>query len=262
MRLVQYEDEVRKERKRTRDAYGSVVTNFTALPEEYNNWIRERTLYKFQSGPTSFLIYHNKRGNEVFFFSDTYDSIILALDDIKKQLKNPTIVEVIQRDCVSRIGTPIMILQRMSSTEIPRYKEFATSEVLAASKEDLNMIEDILMSNFDPQAERVPTSDQLETIVDNPLRGGIYLCKDGEKITGLMIYSLDKTTIHLRYWWTDPSYRNKGIGSRLLNKFFQLGADCKRMILWVKTGNNEAIKRYEHYGFVPEKMFDLIYKIK
>jgi len=39
---------------------------------------------------------------------------------------------------------------------------------------------------------------------------------------------------------------------------FAAGSDTKRQYFWVKTDNENAIKRYQHYGFAFEPMKDVV----
>ena len=55
-----------------------------------------------------------------------------------------------------------------------------------------------------------------------------------------------------------PDYRDKKVGSRLLRRFFEEGKDTKRQLFWVIRTNENAIKRYKHYGFNEENMFDFV----
>ena len=39
---------------------------------------------------------------------------------------------------------------------------------------------------------------------------------------------------------------------------FAMGANTKRQYFWVKTDNENAIKRYRHYGFEFEELKDTV----
>ena len=69
---------------------------------------------------------------------------------------------------------------------------------------------------------------------------------------------MNATTHYLRYWFTHPDFRDKKVGSRLLRRFFEEGRDTKRQLFWVIRSNENAIKRYRHYGFAEENMFDFV----
>lgn len=55
-----------------------------------------------------------------------------------------------------------------------------------------------------------------------------------------------------------PEYRNQGVGSELFRQFLWEGRETKQQILWVNQANENAIVRYEHYGFKKENMYDYI----
>lgn len=82
------------------------------------------------------------------------------------------------------------------------------------------------------------------------------------KIVGFIIFELTGLTLYLRYWFVLPQFREMNIGSKLFNSFMYEGRNTKRQLLWVITHNINAIKRYVHYGFKPEKLFDYVLKLK
>ena len=77
-------------------------------------------------------------------------------------------------------------------------------------------------------------------------------------ILGFVIFDLLPATLYLRYWFAHPVARGKGVGGRLLKAMFAAGSDTKRQYFWVKTDNENAIKRYQHYGFAFEPMKDVV----
>lgn len=47
-----------------------------------------------------------------------------------------------------------------------------------------------------------------------------------------------------------------GIGSSLYKKVMFESKNIKRQMLWVVSDNENAIKRYEHYGFKLDRFID------
>ena len=86
----------------------------------------------------------------------------------------------------------------------------------------------------------------------------VLVCEEEGKMAGFLIYELNATTLYLRYWFTHPDFRDKKVGSRLLRRFFEEGKGTKRQLFWVIRTNENAIKRYRHYGFAEENMFDFV----
>ena len=79
-----------------------------------------------------------------------------------------------------------------------------------------------------------------------------------QKIVGFIIYDLYSTTLYLRYWFVDPLHRNLKIGSKLFREFRNRGKNTSRQLFWVIRSNQNAIKRYLHYGFKEENMYNYV----
>lgn len=254
--------EIQDFRKKIKEKCGKVESNFTVFPQTVKEWIDEGRLSYVEIGSVVYLILESERDRVIYFFSDSFQSLSTTIDKLSLILKVPSVLEIVTKEEVNPlVKNPSMTLLRMSSTSIPAVVDNDYDGTLSAQRSDVDDLENILTTSFDPIAERVPTKRDLKKIIADSNSGGIEVIRRDGKIIGVMIYSIDPTTIHLRYWWTDPLYRGQNIGGRLLKKFFYLGQRCKRMILWVSLTNDNAIKRYTHYGFNAERMYDHIYKI-
>ena len=93
-------------------------------------------------------------------------------------------------------------------------------------------------------------------------KNSMLVIKDEEKIAGFIIFEIKGFTSYLRYWFVDEKYRNKKVGSQLISKFFDLSGNTKRIIFWVIQSNENAIKRYKHYGFTEENLVDHVFSNK
>ena len=128
-------------------------------------------------------------------------------------------------------------------------------ECVYAKREDVGMIDEMLHTHFDEQMEQLPLVEELEKMVEQK---HVLLSMREGKVSGMILFDLNATTLYLRYWLVLPEYRNKGVGSELLRQFLWEGRETKRQILWVNQANENAIVRYEHYGFKKENMYDYI----
>ena len=127
--------------------------------------------------------------------------------------------------------------------------------VCPASENDLEEISDCLHEYFDERLEQIPYDEELLEYIKN---GYVLVVKNADKLSGFLIFEKNASTLYLRYWFTRPEYREHGIGAKLLRQFFHEGLSTKRQILWVIEENENAIKRYVHYGFRNEDMHDYI----
>ena len=88
----------------------------------------------------------------------------------------------------------------------------------------------------------------------------ILVARDGtgHDITGFVIFDLSPAALYLRYWFVSPGARGGGVGGKLMRSMFAAGLSTKRQYFWVKTDNENAIKRYRHYGFEFEELKDTV----
>ena len=135
------------------------------------------------------------------------------------------------------------------------YKDTVPGELT----EDSVVILQLLYSNFDPLSEQIPDIEEIAHYIQNKW---VLVYKLEHKIVGFIIFELTGLTLYLRYWFVLPQFREMNIGSKLFNSFMYEGRNTKRQLLWVITHNINAIKRYVHYGFKPEKLFDYVLKLK
>ena len=81
---------------------------------------------------------------------------------------------------------------------------------------------------------------------DSPfLKNFVYL--ENDIPVGLISYSLIYDRIELEYIWVHKSFRNCGIGSKLMDKM--LSENVSNITLEVRSSNVYAISLYEKYGF-------------
>ncbi|EOR28339.1 GNAT family N-acetyltransferase, partial [Elizabethkingia meningoseptica] len=103
--------------------------------------------------------------------------------------------------------------------------------------------------------ERIPTVDEIDGFIQEEKA---YYFSDNNEIQGFIVFEYHGITSHLRYWFVHPDYREKKIGSKLIQLFFNIGEKVKRELFWVIESNKNAIKRYKHFGFIEEDMHNLI----
>ena len=158
-------------------------------------------------------------------------------------------------DAINKLAEPIGYsnscqLVRMSRLA-PEYigKVNNTLPIHFASDRETEEVHKLLHAYFSEEEEQIPYLDEL-LIYAHEKHIAVY--SDHEKVVGFVIYEMNKLTLYLRYWFVHPNYRNKHVGSNLLNCFFYEGRNTRRQTLWVITTNENAIRKYLHYGFKEE----------
>jgi len=132
-----------------------------------------------------------------------------------------------------------------------------SSDVECEVDDDASAIKQLLDFFFVAEEEQIPSVEEIEKWIEKQT---LYVIRGNEDnpILGFVIFDLLPATLYLRYWFTHPTARGKGVGGRLLKAMFAAGRDTKRQYFWVKTDNDNAIMRYQHYGFQFEPMKDVV----
>lgn len=245
---------------------GRRVTNF--FPEELkvSHWCFYDALSETLVGSTQFLLRKDDGFTNLYFLA--LDATHLAEDlqeflhehageRIVVDLVGPDVMRKPLEEVFARAGfAKLAELQRMSRKTPTESITFLTS-VESATIADIPSIETVFRIHFKAEIEQLPITEELERWIE---RGEILVTRRDEasSVSGFVIYDLSTASLYLRYWFVDPSCRGKGVGSSLMNAMFHKAQSTKRQYFWVLTDNENAIKRYLHYGFNFEPMKDVV----
>lgn len=264
MERVRELDELMIAVAKIRDLKKGFLTNFYLDIQKHSLWINKGVVFCERIEDTLFIVKTNRTFWNVFFCSPNYDELAMSLEAFNSRHGDMTLMY----DVVGNIKmqneyggvfrarmTEYCSLVRMS--KISGGQEFYQSEeVLPATRLQAQELRDILITYFDEKTEQIPFLEEIVTLIE---RGNVFVYMLENKIVGFVILEKNVSTLYLRYWFVHPDFRNLKIGSKLLNQFFYCGRECKRKQLWVIRTNDNAIVRYEHYGFRPEDLYDIVY---
>lgn len=241
-----------------------LITDFFLDEEKHQLWIDKCVLFYVQVNDSLFFIKKNISFCNGFYTSisatqlsydlkqlyDYYPEEKFVFDIIGKDIQCQSIVEKFKEAGYVEICSLI----RMS--RITPEDAYCFDEAISyATEDDIFQISSLLHSNFNEKAEQIPYDEELRKLI---LKNQILVCKIDNSMLGFLIFEINASILYLRYWFTNPDFRDKKVGSKLLRAFFKIGEVTKRQQLWVVQSNRNAIARYEHYGFMTENMFDYI----
>lgn len=264
MQIVKSFEELQQKVAEIRSLRLGFVTNFFPDPVKNSLWVDKGDCYIERVNNTLFIVRKSQAFWNVFFCSTTLDELgaglevfhsqnsgkALMYDIVGREIQCQTLVELFKaKGCTE--ATSLVRMNRM--TEPMVYDP--DSAIRYATEEDLPLIREQLHQYFDERTEQIPYDEELK---DYTKQRHILVCEENGVISGFLIFELNATTLYLRYWFTHPDYRDKKVGSRLLRRYFEEGKDTKRQLFWVIRTNDNAIKRYKHYGFKEENMYDYI----
>jgi len=246
------------------------VTNFYLDEEKHAAWIRTGEFQYDKWDDTVFLLFDHyspdnaKYFTNMFYISTSEDAMLKRLKEYpEKYIYDLYVLDIVGRDtmCLPLVEKLKAMRGYNDATLVRMTRVGAVSDQLSAiscqyaEKKDIGKIYKLLHTHFDEQLEQLPLEEELEKMVEQK---HILFSKREGKVAGMLLFDLNASTLYLRYWLVLPEYRNQGVGSELLRQFLCEGRETKRQILWVKQDNENAIVRYEHYGFKKENMYDFI----
>lgn len=239
------------------NGFNRPLSNFFPNPAVNSEWIEDSALDVLKSDDDCLLLVHHADFvDEIYYVAVSESAIGKAIDELKPYFKRPAIVEQICKGAPLQILTPSRCLMRLSHVGKPLFIGVDTiNEIERADTDDAKKVKEILCTEFDSITDRIPSDSDFKRFVDN---GDILIIKDSSNIAGFLIYEMAGQSTHLRYWWTNPLYRGKGVGGKLLKEFFRIGQNTSRQYLWVDETNDLALPCYLHYGFSPEGLKDYI----
>lgn len=254
-------DEVRAYINKIRSLRKGFITNFYPDQRKIEIWINYQSLYA-EEYDEAVLFVKKDEGFRYLFYCATNKDVL------QKSLASLPIGDKYVFDQIVDAKTDISLIDSFIASGFSIHKSLVRmsrinsctessniNEKYRASEEDMIVINEMLYTHFDKYSEQLPTNEELMDFLDN---NHVIVCRKGNGIAGFILYDMTPATLYLRYWLVNPKFQNHGVGSELFKEYQRRGALCKRHILWVVEDNQNAIKRYEHYGYQFENMRDFI----
>lgn len=239
------------------------VTNFFWDDQKHPYWVVDSSML-YQKSVGCYLLAHQCGSfSNLFYIACNMVAVTNAIQ--QSTFENDIVIDVVVKkegngevEALKAIGfDTYKSLYRMSHIGMLADDTWEKSEeVIYANMTDCQLVYDALQKDFDPICEQLPS---LQEVKDYAQRSQLLIIKDEGRLCGFLIFELSGTTSwYLRYWYTSPEYRNQRVGAKLLKTALMIGKDTKRQQLWVISDNENAIKRYEHYGFQKEDLNDYV----
>ncbi|MGA2328506.1 MAG: GNAT family N-acetyltransferase [Bryobacteraceae bacterium] len=128
-------------------------------------------------------------------------------------------------------------------------------EVEVAQESDAEAILDAITATFDAYADHIPGIEEIRRAAS---LGTILLGRDAGRLAAVLYYDRCGVTSLLRYWLVLPDHPRSSLGDKLMGRYFQECAGCRRSVLWVQETNQRAIAIYRWYGYKPDSTVDAI----
>lgn len=265
MNLVENYNSVRKSTTSIKGLKKRYITNFFETEEVVSSWIDDKMLYIAAFNEVSLLFRKNSTFYNLYYVAATDKALEEGLKKVQKE--NPKIRFV--SDIVTKNENPevktqfensgfyeytsLMRMNRMSQYKPESYESNRNAKV--GDTNHGNQVYELLHTCFDPFSEQLPSKEKLLQWIENE---NLIVYMIGQRVAGFIIYELKGHSLHLKYWFVSPDCREQRIGSKLFELFLYKGYSSKRQIFWVVRSNENAIKRYKHYGFKEDRTYDFV----
>ncbi len=241
------------------------LTNFYENEKVVSSWINDKMFYKYRHGDVQLFFMKNSGFYNLFYVAASDEALEDGLKKIQSEnLKTRFVSDILTKDENTEVKkqfrnadfyeyTSLMRMNRMDQYHPEDYMSNDNTIVADASKSD--QIYKLLHNHFDPFSEQLPTKEKLLQWIENE---NVLVYMIEQSVVGFIIYELTGHSLYLKYWFVSPDYRELKIGSKLFELFLYKGYTSKRQIFWVVRSNENAIKRYKHYGFKEDKTYDFV----
>ena len=143
-------------------------------------------------------------------------------------------------------------LARVASPITPTFVPAAPG-INVAIKGDAPEILALIEGSFDRFADQLPTLYEIEAAI---AARQILIIRQNEQIAALLFFETQGLTSTIRYWLVAAPFHSHGLGSTLIRHYFSSQPAVRRFILWVTATNQNAIQKYQHYGYAPDGLVD------
>lgn len=263
MSKVESYQEVLDLSSRIRNLKKGYITNFYPESFRIDLWCKTDSLYHYLYPETVFFERVERGFRHLFYISTSELALQAALTDfLVGHERGQLVVDIIGNNAdlpCKKLFEEQGFHEHASLVRMQRINtpsgELITGGDFPAKPEDAHELLELYETYFDPYIEQIPLHEELERWIT---AGHVLVYRVDRRIVGFLVYDLTGVTLYLRYWFVHPDYRDQKIGATLFKEFLSRGQNTRRQLFWVITSNENAIKRYVHYGFTEEKMFDYV----
>ena len=150
---------------------------------------------------------------------------------------------------------PYTRLQRMARIDSPSAANL-DGDVNVAQKTDAAAVLNLIESAFDCLGEQLPRLYEIETAIE---ARQVLVARQGQELGGVLYFETQGMASTVRFWAVAERFRDRRLGSALMQHYFQIHAAVRRFSLWVNTANDNAIAKYRHYGYAPDGLLDQVF---
>lgn len=239
-------------------------TNFFPVPQKLQSWIDHSELFCEHQPEAVFFFRKDRDFWRIYYCATNRGGLKQELMDLPDMKTKSMVMDLIEREAAPDSSLPIMesigfrLYTRLCRLARPGSRGSQPPspgdlQPVYAGNDDLQAVSDLLNASFDHYAEQLPAIYEIEAAINNRQ---ILLLKHAQTLAGLLFFETQGLASAIRYWVVAEKFRTLRYGSALIRAYFAAHAAIQRFNLWVIADNQPAILRYQHYGYVSDKLVD------
>src|SRR5262249_27893997 len=152
---------------------------------------------------------------------------------------------------------PYSRLQRMARLPQTGVSAAPTEQSVEwAASEDRDSVVVLLRSSFDHFADQLPPDYEVAAAI--AARQILKVNCEGT-LAALLFFETVGVSSTLRYWAVGAPFQSRRLGAAVIRHYFAIHSGVRRFLLWVVTANQNALTKYQHYGYAADGLFDLVF---
>jgi ribosomal protein S18 acetylase RimI-like enzyme len=239
-------------------------TNFFPVQSKLETWVAHGELMAEARDGVTFFLRKDRDFAHLYFCAANPSAFgrelgrlpAIATDKLATDLIGPeaSLTEVLRlaEEGGFRRYSRLVRLARVATAVTPASAHTAAGIELAAEA-DAQEILGLIERSFDRFADQLPTLYEIEAAI---AARQIFIIKQNGEIAALLFFETQGLTSTIRYWLVASHFSSRGFGSALIRHYFTIHSAVRRFILWVTATNENAIQKYQHYGYAPDGLVD------
>ena len=237
-------------------------TNFFPTQPKLQAWIDHRELFS-QIRDRAAFFFRKERDFFHFYFAAASPEVLRSnLDAISRTerlvadlIGNEASLNDLLAQLKSAGFRQYRCLSRLSRTAQPTQSQPTAngSQVVYAEPADCDAIISLLEKSFDRYADQIPFPYEIDAAIQ---ARQIFAIRCDSALAALLFFETQGFTSTVRYWVVANQFQSVGFGSALIRHYFAAQSAVRRFILWVTVDNENAVKKYRHYGYNPDGLVD------
>lgn len=243
-------------------------TNFYPTAQNLEMWIAQSELEVVNYSQASFFLRRDRDFWHLYFCSSNTEALRMALNDLEELKTKPIVTDV-----VGSAQAVCFLLPILEGAGLFTYKQLARMARIAnvettlpcndanslhvtfAENSNAPAILGLIESRFNCYAKNIPAPREIAAVIEGRQ---ILIVQQRTDLAGLLFFETHGSTSTLRFWAVAEGFRDLGVGSALMRHYFASHPHVRRFLLWVNLDNEDAIRKYQHYHYIRDGVFDYV----